>query len=159
MSLKDKIDKGFDKAVKFFNEDDYDDDDFLDEEEDFDYVKRGKENNEAVEETGGEDDRAYNQNAGIEEVLRGKQSQVLVIEPKAFSESQEIAEHILKKRAVIVNLQKIAPEQGKRIIDFLSGTIYAVDGELQKISTNTFLCTPRTFGVAGKISEDEARKL
>ena len=84
---------------------------------------------------------------------------MLVIEPKAFSESQDIAEHLHEKRAVIVNLQKIAPDQGKRIIDFLSGTIYAINGSLQKVSTNTFLCTPDTFGVAGRISDEEAKKI
>jgi len=95
--------------------------------------------------------------SGLEEALRGKQSKMLVVEPMAYSEVQEISEHLLQKRAVIINLQKIAPEQGKRIIDFLSGTIYAINGDLQKVSTNTYLCTPDTFGVAGKISDDVGR--
>lgn len=147
MSIKDKF-------FKFLNEDEYDEDedDFFDESE---LVHTGRVNR-VVEE---QDEEAVKKTSGLEEALRGKNSKVLVMEPKAYSESQEIAEHLLQKRAVIVNLQRIAPEQGKRIIDFLSGTIYAIDGELQKVSTNTFLCTPNTFGVAGKISEDENKKV
>ncbi len=147
MSIKDKF-------FKFLNEDEYeeDEDDFFDESE---LVHTGRVNR-VVEE---QDEEAVKKTTGLEEALRGKNSKVLVMEPKAYSESQEIAEHLLQKRAVIVNLQRIAPEQGKRIIDFLSGTIYAIDGELQKVSTNTFLCTPNTFGVAGKISEDENKKV
>lgn len=147
MSIKDKF-------FKFLNEDEYDEDedDFFDESE---LVHTGRVNR-VVEE---QDEAAVKKTTGLEEALRGKNSKVLVMEPKAYSESQEIAEHLLQKRAVIVNLQRIAPEQGKRIIDFLSGTIYAIDGELQKVSTNTFLCTPNTFGVAGKISEDENKKV
>lgn len=145
MSIKDKF-------FKFLNEDEYDEDDLFDESE---LVHTGRVNR-VVEE---QDEETAKKTTGLEEALRGKNSKVLVMEPKAYSESQEIAEHLLQKRAVIVNLQRIAPEQGKRIIDFLSGTIYAIDGELQKVSTNTFLCTPNTFGVAGKISEDENKKV
>ncbi|GBU10447.1 cell division protein SepF [Erysipelotrichaceae bacterium] len=147
MSIKDKL-------FKFLNEDEYEDedeDDYIDESE-LVHTSRVNKGNEDSEEVA-------KRTSGLEEALRGKNAKVLVMEPKAYSESQEIAEHLLQKRAVIVNLQRIAPEQGKRIIDFLSGTIYAIDGELQKVSTNTFLCTPNTFGVAGRITEDENKKV
>jgi len=149
-SLKDKI-------TGFFSEEEYDDD-YIDDTE---FVGRDKKfsvsgNTDAENEL---DDVTETKTTGLDEALRGKASKVLVIEPKAYSESQEIAEHLLQQKAVIVNLQKIAPEQGKRIIDFLSGTIYAINGDLQKVSTNTFLCTPDTFGVAGKISEEESKKV
>lgn len=151
MSLKDKI-------TGFFSEEEYDDD-YIDDSE---FVGREKKFSVSGN-TDAEELIATSEidvkTSGLEEALRGKQSKVLVIEPKAYSESQEIAEHLLQKRAVIVNLQKIAPDQGKRIIDFLSGTIYAVNGDLQKVSTNTFLCTPDTFGVAGRITDEEAKKL
>jgi len=141
------------KLTGFFTDEDFDDE-YMDEREPEVRERQFTSANTAESE--------YTKNneiktSGLEEALRGKQSKMLVTEPMAYSEVQEIAEHLLQKRAVIINLQKIAPEQGKRIIDFLSGTIYAVNGDLQKVSTNTYLCTPDTFGVAGKISDDTGR--
>lgn len=137
--------------------DEYDDEEYVEEVE---FVGREKRSSSSSIEEGEQPGSTVStKSMGLEEALRGKSSKVLVMEPKAYSESQEIAEHLLQKRAVIVNLQRIAPDQGKRIIDFLSGTIYAINGELQKVSTNTFLCTPDTFGVAGKISDEENRKI
>lgn len=145
------------KAADFFTDDDYDEEDYIDENE---LVQTSRVNrDEIIKEEFDEDGQPIVKTSGLEEALRGKASKVLVMEPKAYSESQEIADHILQNRAVIVNLQRIAPEQGRRIIDFLSGTVYAVNGDLQKISVNTFLCTPDTFGVAGRITEEEAKKV
>ena len=145
------------KAAEFFtDDDDYDEEDYIDEKE---LVQTSRIQREEYIEELNEDGEPVVRTSGLEEALRGKASKVLVMEPKAYSESQEIADHILQNRAVIVNLQRIAPEQGRRIIDFLSGTVYAVNGDLQKISVNTFLCTPDTFGVAGRITEEEAKKV
>jgi len=143
------------RLTGFFADEEFDDE-YMDEKEP---VMR-EHKYDAVSNTKSEeayDDTTELRPIGLEEALRGKQSKMLVVEPMAYSEAQEISEHLLQKRAVIVNLQKIAPEQGKRIIDFLSGTIYAINGDLQKVSTNTYLCTPDTFGVAGKISDDVGR--
>jgi len=143
------------KLTGFFTDEEFDDE-YMDEQ---DPASRDKKINVSSNSKSkyDYDDMDDIKTSGLEEALRGKQSKVLVIEPMAYSEAQEIAEHLLQERAVIINLQKIAPEQGKRIIDFLSGTIYAVNGDLQKVSTNTYLCTPDTFGVAGKISDDIGR--
>ena len=49
-------------------------------------------------------------------------------------------------------------EQAKRIIDFLSGTVYAIGGDLQKIGVGIFLCTPKNVNVEGSISEEDGNK-
>lgn len=82
----------------------------------------------------------------------GTGSHLVLTEPRAFSEAQSIADHIKSKRAVVVNLQRVTSENAKRIIDFLSGTVYALDGEIKKIGDNNFLCTPNNINVAGEIS-------
>lgn len=53
----------------------------------------------------------------------------------------------------MVNLQRIDHDQAKRIVDFLSGTVYAIGGDIQKIGMNIFLCTPDNVEVSGNISE------
>ena len=54
-----------------------------------------------------------------------KSSKVVLVEPRVYAEAQDISEHLKNKRAVVVNLQRIDRDQGIRIIDFLSGTVYA----------------------------------
>ena len=89
-------------------------------------------------------------------------SKVILCEPTSYSEVQEIADNLLNKRAVVINLQRVDHTQAKRIVDFLSGTVYAIKGDIQKLGLATFLCTPDTVSVTGTIStaaftEDEEK--
>lgn len=85
-------------------------------------------------------------------------NKMILLEPRAFSESQQIADHLKKRNTVVVNLKRVTPEQAKRIVDFLSGTIYAISGDLQKIGGGIFLCTPNNVSVQGKITGENAGK-
>ncbi|MEH7299604.1 cell division protein SepF [Neobacillus drentensis] len=82
-----------------------------------------------------------------------KGSKVILLEPRTYSESTEIADHLKSRRAVVVNLQRIDNEQGRQIIDFLSGVVYAIGGDIQKIGLSIFLCTPDNVEVSGNISD------
>lgn len=86
-----------------------------------------------------------------------KDNRMILLEPRAYSESQQIADYLKGNSSVVVNLRRVTPDQAKRIVDFLSGTIYAIGGDLQKLGGGIFLCTPNTVNVEGKIS-DEAVK-
>lgn len=81
-------------------------------------------------------------------------NQMILLEPRAYSESQQIADHLKKRNSVVVNLSRVTSDQAKRIIDFLTGTIYAIGGDLQKIGQGIYLCTPKNVTVQGKITED-----
>ena len=89
----------------------------------------------------------------LQAATSSKNSKVVLIEPRVYAEAQDIAENLKNKRATIVNLQRIDREQAIRIIDFLSGTVYALGGEIQRVGTNIFLCTPDNVEVSGEISE------
>ena len=82
-------------------------------------------------------------------------SKMMLLEPRAYSESQQIADYLKNRSAVVVNLKRVTPDQAKRIVDFLSGTVYAIGGDLQKIGGGIFLCTPKNVNVEGTISEEE----
>jgi cell division inhibitor SepF len=81
-----------------------------------------------------------------------KSSKVILVEPRNYSEATEIADQLKNRRAVVVNLQRIDPDQGRQIIDFLSGAVYAIQGDIQKIGSGIFLCTPENVEVSGNIS-------
>ena len=88
----------------------------------------------------------------------GEGSKLILLEPRAYSESQQIADHLKNRHTVVVNLKRVTADQAKRIFDFLSGTIYAIGGDLQKIGGGIFLCTPNNINVQGKISNDSDDK-
>lgn len=80
-------------------------------------------------------------------------SKVILCEPRSYNEAQEIADNIVNRRAVVINLQRVDHHQAKRIVDFLSGTVYAINGDIQKLGAETFLCAPDNVDVSGTISE------
>lgn len=82
---------------------------------------------------------------------------MILLEPRAYSESQQIADHLKKRNTVVVNMKRVTPDQAKRIVDFLSGTVYALGGDLQKIGGGIFLCTPKNVNVEGSITEEEEK--
>lgn len=83
-------------------------------------------------------------------------SKMMLLEPRAYSESQQIADYLKNRSAVVVNLKRVTPDQAKRIVDFLYGTIYAIGGDLQKLGGGIFLCTPNNVNVEGTISEENS---
>ena len=85
-------------------------------------------------------------------------SKMILLEPRAYSESQQIADHLKNRNTVVVNLKRVTSDQAKRIVDFLSGTIYAIGGDLQKIGGGIFLCTPNNVNIQGKITEEKTGK-
>ena len=85
-------------------------------------------------------------------------SRMMLLE-RAYSESQQIADYLKNRSAVVVNLKRVTPDQAKRIIDFLSGTIYAIGGQLQKLGGGIFLATPNNYNIEGTITDEKAEKV
>lgn len=96
---------------------------------------------------------APSQNVVNLQSIQQKKVKVVLCEPRIYAEAQEIADHIRSHRAVVINLQRVSNDQARRIVDFLSGTVYALDGDIQKLGVNTFLCTPENVNITGSISE------
>lgn len=76
-----------------------------------------------------------------------KTSKIVISEPVAYSDTKDIAKMLLSNKAVIVNFSKIDDSQSKRIVDFLTGTLFAIDGEIKNVGDKIFLCTPQKFEV------------
>ncbi len=85
-------------------------------------------------------------------------TKMILLEPRAFSEAQQIADYLKARNTVVVNMKRVTPEKAKRIVDFLSGTLYAIGGDLQKLGNGIFLCTPNNVTVDGKMSSDSSNK-
>ena len=81
-----------------------------------------------------------------------REQKLMVFDPSVFSDVKNIGKMILNGRAVIVNFRKMDENQIHRVIDFLSGLIFAVNGDMQRIGEKIFLCTPKNFKIEGDLS-------
>lgn len=104
--------------------------------------------------TDSSNDQYYNIKSS-EAVAEDGSTKLVLLEPRAFSEAQQIADQLKSRNTVVVNLKRVTSDQAKRIVDFLSGTVYALGGDLQKIGGGIFLCTPKNVNVEGQISDDD----
>ena len=79
--------------------------------------------------------------------LRSKMK-VVVIEPQSFDDVQQVANCLKEKRPVVINFEHTEAEVAHRIIDFISGTTYAIAGDIKKLGHNVFLCAPSNVSVS-----------
>ena len=75
--------------------------------------------------------------------------QVVIVKPNRFEEVAEIADHLIEKRTVVLNLEHSGKDISRRIVDFLSGAAYAHNGQLKRIANNTYIITPFNVGLIG----------
>ncbi len=106
-----------------------------------------------IEETGAEDVYYKVSKAEVQEATPSSNKMIL-FEPRAYSESSQIVDYLKARNTVVVNLKRVTPDQAKRIIDFLTGSLYAMNGNLQKLGGGIFLCAPNNVNIEGKISEE-----
>ena len=97
--------------------------------------------------------QSQNMNQSSQNYATQESSKMCLFEPRVFSDTQDIADELKNRRATLVNLQRIDKVSAKRIIDFLSGTVYAIGGDIQRVGTDIFLCTPDNVEVAGSITD------
>lgn len=117
----------------------------------------GVESDEIVSEMGGEDE--YYKVSRTEESSEGidNKNKMILFEPRAYSESTQIVDYLKNRNTVVVNLKRVTPDQAKRIVDFLTGSLYAMNGNLQKLGGGIFLCAPNNVNVEGKITDDSVK--
>ncbi|CCI85421.1 hypothetical protein FC52_GL000388 [Lactobacillus pasteurii DSM 23907 = CRBIP 24.76] len=80
-------------------------------------------------------------------------SQIVLYEPRVYSDAKDVAQNLLKNKAVVINFSRMEDSSARRIVDFITGTVYALNGEIQRIGDKIFLATPPKFQTDGKISD------
>ncbi len=80
--------------------------------------------------------------------------EVVVMTPVVFEDAKDIADYLKTKNPVVINLESVERDVTRRIVDFLSGAVYAVEGNIQKISNDIFLVTPYNVSVLGNFKDD-----
>lgn len=82
------------------------------------------------------------------------QLQVVLVKPERFDNVSEIADHLREKQAVILNLESTNKDVARRLVDFLSGCAYVLDGKIKKIAISTYLITPYNVDIVGDLVEE-----
>ena len=80
--------------------------------------------------------------------------QVVLVKPERVDNSPEIADHLRNKRTVVLNLESANKDMARRVLDFLSGVTYAMDGKIQKVANCTYIITPYNVDILGDLIDE-----
>lgn len=151
MSVMDK----FLNAMKLNDEEDeYYDDDFYDDD-----PEPIKKQSPAKDDIALDDDKTIKKSVPKVTPMRqmkkmsGSGMEVCVIKPTTVEDAREITETLLANRTVVLNLEGLDVDIAQRIIDFTSGSCFAISGNLQKISHYIFIITPASVDISGDFQE------
>ncbi len=98
------------------------------------------------------------QSGKVVNIHSANQFKMVVSQPDTFDDAQDICDHLKSKKPVVINLEGIEKADAQRIIDFLSGSIYALDGSIQKVSSDIFVIAPNNVDVSGDLKEELKNK-
>ena len=90
-------------------------------------------------------------------MAQGQTIKMVISQPTTFEQSEEICGLLKETKSVIVNLEYVNKDVARRIIDFISGGVYALDGHIQKISNSIFLIAPMNYEITNEMAREEIK--
>lgn len=126
-------------------EPDYDDEDVEDYED------------EDIEANEPEERRFFGKNKKVVNMPQTQQIKMVISQPTSFEQSEEICNYLKERKSVIVNLEYVNKDVARRIVDFVSGAVHAVDGHIQKVSNSIFLIAPTNYEISNEMAREEIR--
>ena len=90
-------------------------------------------------------------------MAQGQTIKMVISQPTTFEQSEEICGLLKEKKSVIVNLEYVNKDVARRIVDFISGGVYALDGHIQKISNSIFLIAPMNYEITNEMAREEIK--
>lgn len=155
--------KFIDRVMDMMHLNDYDEDDQLDVREDYSNSSAKKqrerepmyssEPRKFTSHTGGKPSSNHS-SANVVNFQASVQMEVIVIQPETYDEAQDVCDHIKSQRPVIINLEQMDRNVAQRIMDFVSGACYTLNGNLQRVTNNIFIIAPENVDVAGDFREE-----
>lgn len=82
---------------------------------------------------------------------------MVISQPTTFEQSEEICNYLKERKSVIVNLEYVNKDVARRIVDFISGAVHALDGHIQKISNSIFLIAPTNYEISNEMAREEIK--
>ncbi len=84
-----------------------------------------------------------------------QKTNIQVLEPRVYSEAEKLAEHLLKNEPIILNFRRMEAKHAEKVIDFLQGAVYAINGDMQQVGEAIFLCTPPNVSITNAGLEEQ----
>ena len=102
-----------------------------------------------------DDRRFFGKKNKVVSMPQTQQIKMVISQPTTFDQSEEICEFLKDKKSVIVNLEYVNKDVARRIVDFISGGVYALDGHIQKVSNSIFLIAPYNYEITNEMAREE----
>ena len=96
-------------------------------------------------------------NNKIVNMPQGNQVKMVISQPTTFEQSEEICQYLKERKSCIVNLEYVNKDVARRIVDFISGGVYALNGHIQKISNSIFLIAPANYDIDNEMGREEVK--
>ena len=104
-----------------------------------------------------EDKKFFGKKGKILPMTQNQPIKMVISQPTTFEQSEEICSLLKEKKSVIVNLEYVNKDVARRIVDFISGGVYALDGHIQKISNSIFLIAPMNYEITNEMAREEIK--
>ena len=104
-----------------------------------------------------EDKKLFGKKNKILAMPQNQSVKMVISQPTTFEQSEEICSFKKKKKSVIVNLEYVNKDVARRIVDFISGGVYALNGHIQKISNSIFLIAPVNYEITNEMAREEIK--
>lgn len=96
-------------------------------------------------------------NSKVVSMPQNQSIRMVISQPTTFEQSEEICGFLKEKKSVIVNLEYVNKDVARRIVDFISGGVYALDGYIQKVSNSIFLVAPSNYEITNEMAREEMK--
>lgn len=130
---------------------------FGNDSDDDEYDEEYEEMEEREESSSVKDDFFMRKKSKVVNLPNASQVKVVILQPNSFEQSQEICEHLKEKKSIIVNLEFVNKDVARRIIDFVSGAVYGLDGNISKVSNSIFLVAPFNYEITNEMAREELK--
>jgi len=104
-----------------------------------------------------EDKKLFGKRTKILAMPQNQSIKMVISQPTTFEQSEEICSFLKEKKSVIVNLEYVNKDVARRIVDFISGGVYALNGHIQKISNSIFLIAPVNYEITNEMAREEIK--
>ena len=104
-----------------------------------------------------EDKKLFGKKTKIFAMPQNQSVKMVISQPTTFEQSEEICSFLKEKKSVIVNLEYVNKDVARRIVDFISGGVYALNGHIQKISNSIFLIAPVNYEITNEMAREEIK--
>lgn len=137
------------KVWNLFGMDQAEDDEDIEENDVYDYD---------YEEEPVEEKRSFiKKNSKVVSMPQSQSIRMVISQPTSFEQSEEICGFLKEKKSVIVNLEYVNKDVARRIVDFISGGVYALDAHIQKVSNSIFLIAPINYEITNEMAREEIK--